>query len=415
MEIYAVGGVVRDQLLGKKSQDVDYVVVGSTPKKMIEKGFIQVGKSFPVFLHPITKSEYALARKERKVSAGYDGFDFYFSPDVTLEEDLLRRDLTINAMARRIDDSGAIVGNIIDPYGGQKDLKSKVLRHVSSAFCEDPVRILRIARFAARLPDFKIDPKTLKLGQEMIGNGELSSLVPERIWQETARALLEKQPSRFFKALYMFGALKIIFAELDSLWFVPQDELSHPEIECGKHTMMALDQASLLSDDLSVRWAVLVHDLGKGLTSKSLWPFHPDHEQNGITLVKNLCHRLKVPSECTDLALLVTAEHGHFHRARESDALTLMNLLKRCDAFRRPNRFFKILLACEADSKGRLGYQKSTYNAGKYIKKIFELLMGVNCKMIVAKHLSDPRRISEKIFNARLGVVESIIRGTISF
>lgn len=414
MKVYAVGGAVRDQLIGVQPKDIDYVVVGSTPQEMIERGFIPVGKNFPVFLHPITKSEYALARRERKIGVGYTGFDFSFSADITLEEDLLRRDLTINAMAREVDHSGAMFGDIIDPYNGQNDLKKKILRHVSSAFCEDPVRVLRVARFAARLPTFVVDKKTQALAKEMVINGEIDFLVPERIWQEMARALHENQPSRFFEVLHQIEALRVILPELDQVWLVPQEKNSHPEVECGKHIMMALDQAHLLNGDLSVRWAVLVHDLGKSLTPKYLWPLHDDHERNGVSLVKNICQRLKIPSVCRELAILVTAEHGNVHRAMQSDSVKLMNLFERCDAFRRPERFLKFLLACESNFLGRAGYQSRIYLDGLYIKKILSALNKINTKDIVKKYYSDAKEINGQIFNARLKVVDEM-KSSINF
>lgn len=370
MKIYLVGGAVRDQLLGVDYHDSDYVVVGATPDALLAKGFQQVGSDFPVFLHPETKEEYALARTERKSGSGYNGFSCYSEPDVTLEQDLLRRDLTINAIAK------SETGELVDPYGGQRDIENKVLRHVSDAFVEDPLRVLRVARFSARYYPlgFRVADETLELMRSLADSGELAALTPERVWKETERALTESLVSFdstahiYFDVLRQCGALKVIFPELDALFGVPQPEKHHPEIDTGVHTLMCLQQACKLSDEISVRFATLVHDLGKGLTKPEDWPRHIDHEKRGLKLVEQCCKRLRVPKNIEQVSLLVTQYHTHVHRAFELKPQTVMKLLKRCDAIRRPERFEHILLACKADARGRTGFEDVAYLQANYLR-----------------------------------------------
>lgn len=349
MKTYLVGGAVRDQILGRKYTERDYVVVGSTPEELLALGFQPVGKDFPVFLHPDTGEQYALARTERKTGPGYYGFSTHASPEVTLEEDLGRRDLTINAMARSDD------GSLIDPYGGQADLRNRTLRHVSPSFVEDPLRVLRVARFAARLAPlgFRVAPDTIRLMRRIVESGEMQALVPERVWQETQRALGEDNPVRYFEVLRECGALGAVFPEIDALFGVPQPPRWHPEVDTGLHSMQALEVASDLSTDTGVRFAALVHDLGKALTPHALWPRHIGHEEAGITLIDALCDRLRVPNEHHQLAAMTARFHGLVHRAAELRPATIMDLLTKADAFRRPDRFEKFLLACEADARGR--------------------------------------------------------------
>jgi len=368
MQIYLVGGAVRDQLLNIPLKDKDWVVVGATPEQLLQQGYEQVGADFPVFLHPKTHEEYALARTERKSGQGYQGFDCRFSPDITLEDDLLRRDLTINAMAQ--DEAG----NIIDPYGGQQDLQQRVLRHVSDAFREDPLRVLRVARFAARLAPlgFSIAPETLTLMQDMCSSGELEHLVAERVWQETARALGEQQPAVYFEVLQQCGALKVWFGEIDALFGVPQPPQHHPEIDCGIHALMSLTAASQMSDNTAVRWATLTHDLGKALTPEEEWPRHIGHEKHGLKAVKTLCKRLKTPKECSELALLACEWHTHVHRGFELRGNTLVKLFNRTDAWRKPERFKQLLLIAKADARGRTGHEQEPYPQQEYIQNAFQ-------------------------------------------
>ena len=355
MKVYLVGGAVRDQLLGRGAGDRDWVVVGATPVEMIEAGFEPVGRDFPVFLHPDTREEYALARTERKTAPGYHGFAFHAAPDVTLEEDLARRDLTINAMARGED------GVLVDPHGGQRDLSARVLRHVSPAFAEDPVRILRLARFAARFHDFSVAPETLRLMRGMVDAGEVDALVAERVWQELARGLMEARPSRLFEVLRDCGALAKLLPEVDRLWGVPQRPEYHPEIDTGVHLMMVLDMSAHLAASLPVRFACLGHDLGKGTTPEDVLPRHLGHEARSVELVRGLCERWKVPTDCRELAEVMAREHGNVHRSASLDAAGLLRLLERCDALRRPERFAEMLLACECDARGRLGKEDEPY------------------------------------------------------
>ena len=350
-----VGGAVRDALLGLPVQDRDWVVVGATPEALVAQGFVPVGKDFPVFLHPVSREEYALARTERKTAQGYRGFAVHTAPDVTLEEDLARRDLTINAIAQGAD------GTLTDPYGGQRDIAARVLRHVTEAFAEDPVRILRVARFAARFPDFSIAPDTMALMQRMVADGEVDALVPERVWQELSRGLMAQQPSRMFEVLRACGALHKLLPEVARLWGVPQRADYHPEVDTGVHLMMVLDMAAQLHAPLPVRFACLGHDLGKGTTPVAEWPRHIGHEERSARLVKNLCQRLRVPNDCSEIAGVVAREHGNIHRSSEFGAAALVRLLERCDAFRKPQRFEDILFACECDARGRLGLSEQPY------------------------------------------------------
>ena len=395
MKIYLVGGSVRDQLLGLETKDRDWVVVGATPEEMLQQDYRQVGKDFPVFLHPKTNEEYALARTERKVSAGYSGFSFHTSTEVTLEEDLIRRDLTINAIALSDEDE------LIDPFNGQADIKAKILRHVSPAFVEDPVRILRVARFAARFADlgFTIADETQQLMAKMVNKGEVDSLVPERVWQETMRALNEKTPARYFEVLRDCGALAKLFSEIDKLWGVPQPEKHHPEIDTGIHTMMVLTQAAKLSNDPKVRFAALVHDLGKGITPKDEWPKHIAHESRGVPLVEALCDR--IPNEYRELAIIVTKYHLHYHRAAELRDNTFLETLEALDAFRRPERFELFLIACEADSRGRTGYEEQEFEQPGIYRKVFKAALAINAKELVDSGLKG-KEIKDALFKQRL-------------
>jgi len=363
MQTYLVGGAIRDALLGRPGSDRDWVVVGATPEQMTAQGYLPVGRDFPVFLHPETREEYALARTERKSAPGYRGFTIHASPEVTLEEDLARRDLTINAIAlpaASVDTLPATTG-LIDPFHGQRDLEQKVLRHVTDAFREDPVRILRVARFAARFADFELAPDTLALMREMVAAGEVDALVPERVWQELARGLMEAMPSRMFEMLRACGALAVLLPEVDRLWGVPQPEAHHPEVDTGVHLMMVLDMAARLEAPLAVRFACLVHDLGKGTTPADVLPRHIGHEQRSAKLLRAVCERWRVPVELRELADVVAREHGNIHRSGELNAAALVRLLERCDAFRKPERFAQALLACECDARGRLGLEDSAY------------------------------------------------------
>jgi tRNA nucleotidyltransferase (CCA-adding enzyme) len=373
MQVYLVGGAVRDALLGLSVGERDYVVVGGTADALLDAGYTPVGRDFPVFLHPQTKAEHALARRERKTGPGYRGFVTEFSPDITLDEDLLRRDLTINAIAQAPD------GTLSDPYGGQKDLAARVLRHVSPAFSEDPVRILRVARFAARFAPlgFTVHESTLTLMRQMVQAGEVAALVPERVWQETERALGEARPEVFFEVLRACGALAVIFPEVDRLFGVPQPPQWHPEVDTGIHVMMCLQRAVALQAPLTVRFAVLAHDLGKGVTPKEQWPRHIMHESRGLPLVDALCSRLKVPAAHRELARLVCAQHTHVHRALELRPETVLKLLGECDAFRRPERFAEMLLACQCDAQGRTGLEDRPYPQREYLEKARALAAAV--------------------------------------
>lgn len=399
MKTYIVGGAVRDRLLGLPVVDRDYVVVGATPAQMLALGYQPVGKDFPVFLHPETHAEYALARTERKAGSGYKGFKVYAAPEVTLEADLQRRDLTINAIAE--DESGGLV----DPYGGQRDLAERVFRHVSEAFAEDPVRILRVARFAARFTEFGVAPETLTLMRQMVANGEVDALVPERVWQEVARGLMEARPSRMFQVLRDCGALARLFPEIDRLFGVPQPPAHHPEIDTGVHVMLVVDWAAKQNASLAVRFSALTHDLGKGVTPPELWPRHHGHEVKSVALVRALSARIRVPVECRELAVAVARDHGNIHRATELRAATLVELFERVDAFRRPERFLEIVQACECDFRGRPGYETRDYAAPGYLQQALAIARGVDAGAVA--RTAAPDRIREAVFRARTRAVDA--------
>ncbi|ROM78071.1 multifunctional CCA tRNA nucleotidyl transferase/2'3'-cyclic phosphodiesterase/2'nucleotidase/phosphatase [Pseudomonas brassicacearum] len=381
MQIYKVGGAVRDRLLGIPVTDIDRVVVGATADEMLARGFRPVGADFPVFLDPKTGEEYALARTERKSGRGYGGFVFHASPEVTLEEDLIRRDLTINAMAE--DDHG----NLTDPYHGQQDLEARILRHVSPAFAEDPLRVLRVARFAARYAPlgFKVAEQTLGLMRQLSESGELEALTPERSWKEISRALMEDQPQVFIQVLRDCTALKVLMPEVDALFGVPQPEAHHPEIDTGIHTLGVLEQAARHSQPLTVRWACLLHDLGKGLTPEHEWPRHIAHEHKGLKLIKAVNERFKVPRDCQELALLVGQYHTHSHRALELKASTLLELLQSFDVYRRPQRFEEFIAACEMDARGRKGFEQRSYPQADYLRGAAAAARGVAVQPLLDK------------------------------
>lgn len=379
MQIYLVGGAVRDQLLGYPVKDKDYLVTGATVEQMLDLGYQQVGKSFPVFLHPKSNQEYALARTELKQGEGYTGFICDFSPSITLEQDLVRRDLTINAIAQDQD------GTIFDPYHGQQDLADKLLRHVSPAFIEDPLRVLRVARFAARYHHlgFTVAEETMELMQNIAASGELLSLVAERVWQETQSALSERNPQIYFQVLRQCNGLKDVFPELDKLWGVPNPEKWHPEIDSGIHTLMVLEQAAKLSESLPMRFAALAHDLGKALTPEAKWPSHHGHEKMGLSPIKQLCERIKAPNEYRELALLVSEYHTHCHKAFELKPSTIIKLFDSLDVWRKPDRFKLFLLACTADLKGRTGFEDKTYPQADYLVQCFQAANEVAVQDIV--------------------------------
>jgi len=424
MQIFSVGGAIRDALLRQPVKDKDWVVVGATPAEMTALGYQTVGKDFPVFLHPHSREEYALARTERKTAPGYKGFVVHASPDVTLEEDLARRDLTINAMALPEAHSGlldhaskantaATLEEVfsehgIDPYHGWQDLKNKTLRHVTTAFREDPVRILRLARFAARFPDFSMAPETLQLMQDMVQAGEVEHLVPERVWQELAKGLMTQKPSRMFEVLKACGALQVLLPEVNALWGVPQRAEHHPEIDTGVHLMMVLDMSAQLNASLPVRVACLMHDLGKGTTPPSEWPRHIAHEQRSAKLLKQVCERLRVPVACKELADVVAREHGNIHRSNDLNAAALMRLLERCDAIRKPERWPEILLACECDARGRLGFENSIYAPTQRLAQALQAALSVTTSDIAAEAqkqgLMGPA-VGEKIHQARVEAI----------
>ena len=375
MQLYAVGGAVRDELMGlagRAPNDRDWVAVGATPQDLLALGYRPVGKDFPVFLHPETGEEVALARTERKSAPGYHGFVFHAAPDVTLEQDLARRDLTINAMARAAD------GTLIDPFGGRRDLAEKVLRHVSPAFVEDPVRLLRVARFAARWPDFTVASETMALLARLVGTGEVDALVPERVWQELTRGLLAPRPSRMFEVLRACGALARLLPEVDALWGVPQPAEHHPEIDTGVHLMLVLDMAARLGAPLAVRWACLGHDLGKAATPPEAWPRHPGHEERGVRRLGPLHERLRVPNECRELAVLMAREHVHVHQSGRLGAAALVRLFDRCDAWRRPERFGALLLGCECDARGRAGREHWRYEPAQRLPPLLQAARAVD-------------------------------------
>ena len=405
LDVYAVGGAIRDALLGLPVKDRDYVVVGATPEAMEARGFRAVGKDFPVFLHPATHAEYALARTERKTAAGYKGFSVYYAPDVTLEDDLIRRDLTINAMAQRVAEDGALVGPVVDPYGGQADLSSRTFRHVSDAFAEDPVRILRVARFAARFAEFHVAPETNALMQHMVLAGEVDALVPERVWQEIARGLMEAHPARMFAVLRDCGALARLLPELDRLWGVPQRADYHPEVDTGVHTMVVIEMAAAMGTSLPVRFAALVHDLGKGTTPHDVLPRHVGHEGRGVPMIEAVCRRLRVPTECRELALVVAREHGNIHRSEAFDAAALVRLLERCDALRKPERFVQVLQACEADARGRLGFEDRAYPQTERLLAALQAAASIDAGAVASRHADHPAHIKQAVHQARIEAV----------
>ncbi|MFY9459441.1 MAG: multifunctional CCA addition/repair protein [Aquabacterium commune] len=399
MKTYLVGGAVRDRLLGRSVGDRDWVVVGATPQAMLDAGFRPVGKDFPVFLHPDTGEEHALARTERKSGHGYHGFTVHAAPDVTLEDDLARRDLTVNAMAEDAD------GTVIDPWGGQRDLAARVLRHVSPAFAEDPVRILRLARFAARFHDFSVAPETARLMREMVAAGEVDHLVAERVWQELARGLMEDRPSRMFEVLRDCGALARLLPEVDRLWGVPQRADYHPEVDTGVHLMMVLDMSARLEASLAVRYACLGHDLGKGTTPPDVLPRHIGHEGRSAQLLKAVGQRLRVPNDCRELADVVAREHGNIHRSSEFGAEAVFRLLERCDAIRKPQRFHEVLLACECDARGRLGFADTAYAPGPRLRQALDCVLAVDTAAVSAEALAlglAGPAIGQRIGQARL-------------
>ena len=419
MKTYRVGGSVRDELLGLPVKDRDWVVVGATPEQMSAAGYLPVGKDFPVFLHPETREEYALARTERKTARGYKGFAIHTSPEVTLEEDLARRDLTINSIAVHGqwtlgNGQNDVENGLIDPYGGRRDLRERVLRHVTDAFREDPVRILRVARFAARFADFRVAPETLQLMREMVEHGEADHLVAERVWQELSRGLMEDTPSRLFDVLAECGALKVLLPEVDRLWGVPQRADYHPEIDTGVHVLMVLDLSARLRAPLTVRFACLVHDLGKGTTPAEMLPRHIGHEERSVKLLRAVCERLRVPVDCKELAEVVAREHGNIHRSGDFSAAALVRLLERCDAFRKPARFGEILLACECDARGRLGFEDQPYPQGARLAGALAVAQAVDTAAIaqqaMGQGLAGPK-VGERIHAARIAAVDTWLAG----
>jgi len=422
METYLVGGAVRDALMGLPVQDRDWVVVGATPQALIEQGYMQVGRDFPVFLHPETLDEVALARTERKTAPGYQGFAVHAAPEVTLKEDLARRDLTINSIAvharlARVNGTFDVEkwraeGALVDPFGGQNDIANRVLRHVTPAFREDPVRILRLARFAARFTDFTVAPETMDLMRHMVEDGEADHLVAERVWQELAKGLMEPQPSRMFAVLRDCGALRRLLPELDRLWGVPQPEKHHPEIDTGVHVMLVLDEAARANACLAIRFACLTHDLGKGSTPAEQWPRHIGHEERGVKLLRTLCQRLRVPTECAELAQVVAREHGNIHRSGDFGAEAVVRLLERCDAFRKPGRFADILLACTCDARGRLGRSQEPYPQADRLALALRAAQSVATDSIAAHAQSTGaagKMIGELIFAARARAVAQVL------
>jgi tRNA nucleotidyltransferase (CCA-adding enzyme) len=402
MNIYAVGGSVRDELLGLPVQDRDYVVVGATPEEMIAANFKPVGADFPVFLHPQTHEEYALARTERKTAPGYKGFVFHTSPEVTLEEDLQRRDLTINAIAKDAE------GNLIDPYGGVGDVQRGVLRHVSESFAEDPVRVLRVARFAGRFANrgFVVAPETLALMRKIVDAGEIDHLVPERVWQEIAKGLMEDTPSKMFAELRDCGALARLLPEVDRLWGVPQPAKSHPEIDTGVHVMMVVDYAAMKKNSLPIRFAALCHDLGKGTTPQLHWPRHPGHEESSVELVDDLCARLRIPADCRDLARMTARWHGDAHSAMQLSAEKLLSLMDGTDALRRPERFHDFVDACAADHHGREGYIDVIYPPREYLLAALTAMQEIYFASIAKLHPDD---VVDAIRRAKLERLQQFI------
>jgi tRNA nucleotidyltransferase (CCA-adding enzyme) len=431
MQVYLVGGAVRDSLLGhvhpglaqpEGPTDRDWVVVGATPERLQQLGYQPVGRDFPVFLHPHSHEEYALARTERKTARGYHGFAFRADPSVTLEQDLARRDLTINAMAvpaSALDAHGRFdphCAALVDPWGGLADLRAQVLRHVTEAFAEDPVRILRMARFAARWPDFTIAPETLALMQAMVQSGEVDHLVPERVWQELSRGLMEQRPSRMLEVLRQTGALRVLLPEVERLWGVPQRAEYHPEIDTGVHLGMVLDMAAHLQAPLSVRYACLCHDLGKGTTPPEVLPRHLGHEGRSVGLARAIGERWRVPRECRELAEVVAREHGHIHQSTGFGAPAVWRLLDRCDAWRRPGRFREVLLACEADARGRLHHQQDRYLAGQRLQTALDAALGVATAPVAAAVMAGHPTpatagpaVAEAIAQARIAAIDAAL------
>ena len=412
MQVFVVGGAVRDALMGLPVNDRDWVVVGSTPEAMSAQGYVPVGKDFPVFLHPQTREEYALARTERKTARGYKGFAVQAAPDVTLEEDLARRDLTVNAMAvpeaMAHQPPSAWTGQIVDPYDGQANVQAKVLRHVTDAFAEDPVRILRLARFAARFADFSVADETMALMRQMVEDGEVDHLVPERVWQELAKGLMSERPSRMFEVLRSCGALKVLLPELDRLWGVPQRPEYHPEVDTGVHMMLVMDMAARLNTPLPVRVACLMHDLGKGTTPADVLPRHIGHEGRSVKLLQKVCERLRVPTDCKELAEVVAREHGNIHRSAELGPEALMRLLDRCDAIRQPERFVRVLQACECDARGRLGLEESAYPQAQRLLKAQKAALSIETAPIAQAAAAEGLKglqIGEQISKARVKAV----------
>ncbi len=412
MKTYLVGGAVRDALLSRPGSDRDWVVVGSSPEAMAAKGFLPVGRDFPVFLHPQTREEHALARTERKTARGYHGFAFQADEGVTLEQDLARRDLTLNALAVPAEclrpDGSFDPADVIDPFNGRADLQTGVLRHVTSAFAEDPVRILRLARFAARFPTFTVAPETLALMQTMVADGEADHLVAERVWQELSRGLMETRPSRLLEVLRESGALRVLLPEADRLWGVPQRPEYHPEVDTGVHLNMVLDMSARLQAPLPVRFACLCHDLGKGTTPADVLPRHIGHEQRSVGLLRAVCERLRVPRDCKELAEVVAREHGNIHRSGEFGAAAVLRLLERCDAPRRPERFDAVLLACECDARGRLGLEDQPYPQAARLRTALQAALGVDTAAIAAASAPGPQ-IATAIAQAREAAIAAAL------
>jgi tRNA nucleotidyltransferase (CCA-adding enzyme) len=406
---YVVGGAVRDALMGLPASDRDWVAVGTTPEALAAQGYKAVGKDFPVFLHPSTGEEVALARTERKSGRGYKGFTVFTSPEVTLQDDLVRRDLTINAIAQAED------GTLIDPYGGQRDIQNRVLRHVSAAFIEDPVRLLRLARFAARFPSFSIAPETQALLCSMVQSGELDDLVPERVWQELARGLMSQRPSRMLGVLRECGALQRLLPEVAALWGVPQPEQHHPEIDTGLHLELVLDRAAALHAQLPVRWACLVHDLGKARTAPALLPRHHGHEQVSAKLAATLAERLRVPNDCRELADVVAREHGNIHRSGSLNATAAVRLLERCDALRRPQRLTDVLLSCQCDAQGRTGLADKPYEPAQRLPPLLQAALAIDSASVAQaaaeRGLKGPA-IGQAVHAARVAAVATTLAGT---
>ena len=413
-QVYLVGGAVRDALMGRESKDRDWCVVGSSPQEMQDAGFKSVGRDFPVFLHPQTHEEYALARTERKTAPGYHGFEMHASPDVTIEQDLARRDITINSIALRADSMPAsglfnikkcAAHALVDPFGGQQDLRDQILRHTSPAFAEDPVRILRVARFAARYAGFSVAKPTLDLMRRMVSGGEADALVAERVWQEISKGLMEGKPSRMFAVLRQSHALQVLLPEVERLWGVPQSAAHHPEIDTGVHVMMVLDMAAQLDAPLAVRFACLMHDLGKGTTAADALPRHIGHEARSVSLLLPICERLRVPFDCKELAIVVSKEHGNIHRSDDLDAKATLRLLERCDAIRKPQRFAHIVQACECDARGRLGMQERAYPPAQRLAQALRIVMAVataEIAQIAAEQGKQSSQIGQAIAAARI-------------